>query len=132
MAVKYCAGHARQAERVFGWGRDTVQLGLHEQRSGVTCLGAQDACCGKGLWEDQHPAVASVLWDLAPAQSQQDPTFRTARSYTRLTAAEALKQLQQRGVAEHVRPSPTTMAAVLNRNGDRRRSVRKAKPQKNP
>jgi hypothetical protein len=26
-ALKYCQGHARQAERVFGWGRETVQLG---------------------------------------------------------------------------------------------------------
>ena len=130
MALKYCAGNARQAERVFGWGRETVQLGLHEQRSGVTCLGAQDAFCGKRLWEDQHPEVASVLWDLARAQSQQDPTFRTALSYTRLTAAEAIKQLRQRGFAEHVLPSATTMAEVLNRNGYRLRSVLKAKPQK--
>jgi hypothetical protein len=130
MALKYCAGHARQAERVFGWGRETVQLGLHEQRTGVTCLGAQDAFCGKRLWEEQHPEVASVLWDLARAQSQQDPTFRTALSYTRLTAAEALKQLHQRGFAEDMLPSATTMAEVLNRNGYRLRPVLKAKPQK--
>jgi hypothetical protein len=130
MTLKYCAGNARQAERVFGWGRETVQLGLHEQRTGVTCLGAQDAFCGKRLWEDQHPEVASVLWDLARAQSQQDPTFRTALSYTRLTAAEAIKQLRQRGFAEDVLPSATTMAEVLNRNGYRLRSVLKAKPQK--
>lgn len=130
MTLKYCAGHARQAERVFGWGRETVQLGLHEQRTGVTCLGAQPAFCGKRLWEDQHPDVASVLWDMARAQSQQDPTFRTALSYTRLTAAEALKQLRQRGFTENVLPSPTTMAEVLNRNGYRLRPVLKAKPQK--
>lgn len=130
MALKYCAGNARQAERVFGWGRETVQLGLHEQRTGVTCLGAQEAFCGKPLWEDQHPDVARVLWALAHAQSQQDPTFRTALSYTRLTAAEALKQLRQHGVAEDVLPSPATMAEVLNRNGYRLRRVLKAKPQK--
>ena len=130
MALKDCAGHARQAERVFGWGRETVQLGLDELRSGITCLGAQEAFCGKPLWEDQHPEAATVLWDLARAQSQQDPTFRTPLSYTRLTAAEALKQLRQSGVAEEALPSPSTMADVLNRNGDRRRRVLKAKPQK--
>ena len=27
MALKTCGGDGRQAERVFGWGRDTVQLG---------------------------------------------------------------------------------------------------------
>ena len=53
MALKYCGGNARQTERVFGWGRDTVELGLHEQRTGVSCLGAQAAFCGNRLWEEQ-------------------------------------------------------------------------------
>ncbi len=34
MALKYCGGNARQAERVFGWNRDTVELGLQEHRGG--------------------------------------------------------------------------------------------------
>jgi len=41
MTLKYCQGNARLAERVFGWGRDTVQLGLNEQRTGVICWGMQ-------------------------------------------------------------------------------------------
>ena len=100
MALKYCGGDGRQAERVFGWGRHTVQLGLHEQRTGVICLGAQAAFCGSRLWEDQYPKVAQALWALAEAHGQQDPTFRTVRSYTRLTAAEALKQLRVQGFPE--------------------------------
>ena len=43
MALKYCRGNPRQAERVFGWNRDTIELGLNEQRTGVICLGAQGA-----------------------------------------------------------------------------------------
>lgn len=35
MTLKYCQGNARLAERVFGWGRGTVQLGLNEQGTGV-------------------------------------------------------------------------------------------------
>ncbi|MEZ5449544.1 MAG: hypothetical protein R3E89_11335 [Thiolinea sp.] len=27
MSLKYCGGNARQTERCFGWGRETVQLG---------------------------------------------------------------------------------------------------------
>lgn len=130
MTLKYCEGNARQAERVFGWGRDTVQLGLHEHRTGVICLGAQEAYCGKPRWEDKHPDVANALWRLAQSQSQQDPTFRTTLSYTRLTAAEALKQLRGLGFTDDVLPSPSTMAEVLNRNGYRLRPVLKAKPQK--
>ncbi|MCM8622043.1 MAG: hypothetical protein NFW16_09975 [Candidatus Accumulibacter sp.] len=64
-------------------------------------------------------------------QSQQDPTFRGTFSYTRLTAAEALKQLQGLGFDPEVLPCPSTMAEVLNRNGYRLRPVHKAKPQKN-
>jgi len=131
MALKYCGGNAREAERIFGWGRHTVQLGLHERRTGLICLGAQAAFCGSRLWEEQYPQVAQALWALVEGHSQQDPTFRTALSYTRLTAAEALKQLRAQGFPEEQLPSPSTMAEVLNRNGYRLRKVLKAKPQKN-
>lgn len=131
MTLKYCRGNARQAERVLGWNRDTVELGLHERRTGITCLGAQAACCGNRLWEEQYPAVAEALWALAEAHCQQDPTFRGTLAYTRLTAAEALQQLRAHGFPEDDLPSPSTMAEVLNRNGYRLRPVVKAKPQKN-
>jgi hypothetical protein len=130
ITLKYCGGSARWAETVLGWGRHTVELGLHEKRTGVICMGAQEAYCGSHLWEDKHPEVARALWELAQSHSQQDPTFRTTLSYTRLTAAEALKQLGDLGFAQDVLPSPSTMAAVLNRNGYRLRPVVKAKPQK--
>ena len=130
MAVKYCAGSARQAEAVFGWSRQAVELGLHEQRTGVVCLSAQSAFGGDKLWEEKHPAAAAVLWELAEAHSQQDPTFRTTQSFTRLTAAEALRQLRARGIAEAELPSPSTMAEILNRNSYRLRPVLKAKLQK--
>jgi len=130
MTLKYCGGNARHAERVFGWGREAVQLGLHEQRTGMVCVGAQTAFSGHRLWEEQHPEVAQALWRLAEAHSQQDPTFRTPLAYTRLTAAEALAQLRAQGFPEEGLPSPSTMAEVLNRNGYRLRKVIKAKPQK--
>ena len=131
ITLKYCWGNARQAERVLGWNRDTVELGLHEQRTGITCWGAPAACGGNGRWEEKHPMVAEALWALAESHCQQDPTFRGTLSYTRLTAAEAWQQLRAQGFSEEVLPSPSTMAEVLNRNGYRRRPVVKAKPPKN-
>lgn len=131
IALKYCGGDARRAERVFGWGRETVQLGLHEKRTGIVCVGAQAAFGGNRLWEEQHPEVAPALWALAESHSQQDPSFGTTLLYTRLTAAEALAQLRAQGFPEACLPSPSTMAEVLNRNGYRLRKVVKAKPQKN-
>ena len=131
MARKYCGGNPRQAEVVFGWNRHTVEVGLHEQRTGLICRGAHEAFCGNKRWEDRHPEVAEALWVLAESHAQQDPSFRTALAYTRLTAAEALKQLRDRGFADAVLPSPSTMADVLNRKGYRLRPVVKAKPHKN-
>ena len=49
------------------------------------------------------------------------PTRSVSACLTRLTAAEALKQLRDRGFAEAVLPSPSTMADILSRNGYRLR-----------
>ena len=40
VATALCDGSARQAERRFGWGRETVEKGLHESRTGMRCLEA--------------------------------------------------------------------------------------------
>ena len=130
MALKYCAGSPRQAEAVFGWSRAAVELGLHETRTGIVCVSAHAAFSGDKLWEEKHPDVADALWAFAQSHSQQDPTFHTTLSFTRLTAAQALEQLRTQGFAEEVLPSASTMAEVLNRNGYRLRPVLKAKPQK--
>ena len=130
MALKYCGGNPLQAEVTFGWSRRTVALGLAERRTGIMCLGAQSAFSGRKRWEDQHPDAAAALRQLAEAHAQQDPTFRTALAYTRLTAKVAREALRAQGYPEDHVPSPSTMAAVLNRMGFRLRKVLKAKPQK--
>ena len=130
MTLKYCAGNPLIAEAVFGWGRQTVALGLAESRSGIICLGAQAAFSGRKRWEEQQPQGAQALRQLADAHAQQDPTFRTSLTYTRLTAQAALHALREQGYSEEQLPSPSTMAEVLNRLGYRLRKVVKAKPQK--
>ena len=130
MTLKYCGGDARRAEGVFGWGRHTVKLGLAEKRTGILCLGAQDAFSGRKRWEDAHPRVAEALRQLAESHAQQAPTFRTSLAYTRLTAQAALEALRAQGYDAAQLPAPSTMAQVLNRMGFRLRKVAKAKPQK--
>jgi hypothetical protein len=102
MTLKYCGGNPLMAEAVFGWGRQTVALGLAERRTGIICLGAQAACSGRKRWEEQHPQAAQA----------------------------ALKALEAQEYSEDQLPSPSTMAEVLNRMGFRLRKVVKAKPQK--
>ena len=130
MTLKYCGGNPLMAEAIFGWGRQTVALGLAERRTGIICLGAQSAFSGRKRWEDQQPQAAETLRQLAEAHAQQDPTFRTCLTYTRLTAKAALEALHAQGYGEDQLPSPSTMAEVLNRLGFRLRKVVKAKPQK--
>lgn len=130
MTLKYCQGNPLQAATVFGWGRQTVALGLAERRTGSMCLGAQAAFSGRKRWEGQHPEVAAGLRQLAEAHAQQDPTFRTTLAYTRLTAKAALEALGAQGYRAEPWPAPSTMAEVLKRLGFRLRKVVKAKPQK--
>jgi hypothetical protein len=131
MTLKYCDGKARLAEKVFGWGRHTVALGLAEKRTGIMCVGAQSGFSGAQRWEERYPAAAEALRTLAETHCQQDPSFKSSIAYTRLTAAEARRQLQAQGFAGEMLPAPSTMAVVLNRLGYRLRSVVKARPQKN-
>src|SRR5215510_3190016 len=130
MALKYYGGNPLLAETIFGWGRHTVAVGLAERRTGLLCLGAQAAFSGRKRWEDTQPEAAATLSRLAEAHAQQDPTFRTTLAYTRLTAQSALEALRAQGYGTDQLPSPSTMAAVLNRLGFRLRKVVKAKPQK--
>ena len=130
ITIKYCQGSARKAERILGWNRKTVKLGLAEKRSGIICKGAQSGRCGGKRWEERQPRAASELEQIAEAHGQQDPTFKSTIAYTRLTAAQALEELKQQGYAQEELPAPSTMAVILNRMGYRLRPVVKAKPQK--
>lgn len=130
MTLKHCEGNARKAEAVFGWGRNTVEKGLGEKRTGIICLGAQSASSGRIRWEERETKAAEELRRLAEAHSQQDPTFRSTAAYTRLTAEAALIALGEKGFADGQLPSPSSMANILNRMGYRLRKVVKAKPLK--
>ena len=130
MTLKYCHGSARFAETLFGWSRNTVEVGLAEHRTGIVCVGAHAAWSGRKRWEEKYPEAAAALRELAEAPAQQDPAFRTTVAYTRLTAKAAGEALRAQGISEAELPSPSTRAEGLNRLGYRLRKVLKAKPQK--
>ena len=62
MTLKYCQGSARLAETIFGWGRESVETGLGEKRTGIVCLGAQSGLCGNKCWEENHLNTWSSFW----------------------------------------------------------------------
>jgi transposase len=131
MTLKYCAGRGRRAERVFGWGREAVDTGLNELRTGIRCV---DHYSGRGRrkMEEQHPELAEEIRALVEPHSQADPKFQTTFAYTRITAKAVHEQLDAHA-AGHDRPVPAerSLYRILNRLGYRLRRVRKTKPQKN-
>src|SRR6267142_1974922 len=65
MTLKYCRGTPLMAEALFGWGRQTVALGLAERRTGIICLGAQSTFSGpkrreQEYGEDQLPSPSTM------------------------------------------------------------------------
>src|SRR5437764_15181300 len=58
VATELCGGSARLAERRFGWGRDTVEKGLHESQQGMRCL-EHFSARGRRRSEDKDPQLAA-------------------------------------------------------------------------
>lgn len=132
VAERYCGGSPRQAERMFGWGREAVNTGLNERRTGIRCWD-DFASRGRHKTEEQWPELAQEIHALVEPHSQADPKFQTPLAYTRITAPAVHQQLVAAHTEADTRPVPTerTILNILNRLGYRLRRVRKTKPQKN-
>jgi len=123
-----CDGNPRQAERRFGWGRQTVQKGLHELQSGVRCLEHFKAR-GRRRSEDQNPQLAHAIRAVVEPQTYADPELKSARRYSNLSAAEVLTALQTiKGYRAEDLPSERTMRDILNRMNYRLKRIQKGKP----
>lgn len=119
------------AEREFGWNRRTIRKGTHEVESGVRCIDNFSAR-GRKRAEEHLPNLLTDMRAIVDSQSQTDPTFRTSRLYTRLSAAEVRRQLiEQKGYTDATLPSTRTINAKLNAMNYRLRTVQKSRPQKN-
>jgi hypothetical protein len=129
VAVELCSGNARQAERRFGWGRETVEKGLHERHTGIRCL-EDFVARGRRRVEDRDRRLAADIRAIAEPHSYADPSLKSSRRYTNLTAAEVRTALIARGHAEADLPAERTMRNILNRMNYRLKRIRKGKPLK--
>lgn len=130
VTLELCDGNARQAERRFGWGRETVDKGMHELRQGIRCL-ENFAARGCPRWEDRVPQRALDIRELVEPHTQADPELKSSRRYTNWSAAEVLAALRTRkGYAAEDLPSERTMRDILNRMGYRLKRIQKGKPLK--
>jgi len=130
VTLDYLHGSARRAETVFGWARRTVILGLHELRTGITCVDNTSAR-GNRKTEEKRPQLAEDMRSLAEPHSQVDPKFQSPFQYTRMTA-KAMRQalIAKKSWQDGQLPCENTIGNILNRLGYRLRRVQKAKPLK--
>jgi hypothetical protein len=129
VATTLCGGCARQAERRFGWGRETVQKGLLEQQHGIRCL-ENFAARGRQRSEAKNPQLAADIRAIVEPHSYADPQLKSSRRYTNLSAAEVLEALITKGHAKLDLPSERTMRDILNRMNYRLKRIQKGKPLK--
>lgn len=116
-------------EKHLGWNRGTVRKGLKE--------GVDGACTdrygerGRKKIEDHLPGLMDSLRLIMDSTGQTDPTFRSTRIYTPLTATQVRRRLHiDFGYSHRELPAIRTLRNKLNDIGCSLRKVRKCKPLK--
>jgi hypothetical protein len=109
---------------MFPYGCNPCQLpppeslqGTRELKSGITCVDNYLAR-GRKKIEEYQPKLLEDIKNLVDTQSQTDPTFKSQRLYTRLSAAEVRKQLIEKyGYNNEELPTSETIRLKLNNLG---------------
>ncbi len=125
-------GHGGQskAERELGWNRGTIRKGIYEITSGIT---QKDNFCARGRNRAEWH-LANLLKDIraiVDCNSQTDPSLKSKRLYTRLSARQVREQLIcQYDYSEEELPTAETIRQKLNQLGYYPQRVAKTQPQK--
>jgi len=124
----YFDGSARKAESVMGWNRRSVQLGLHERRTGLRCVDNYQAR-GRHRSEQVLPDLEADIRSLVDTQAQADPKLKSSFLYARISARAVPKALvSEAGYCESELPSRQTTGEMLNRLGYRLKKHKKRNP----
>lgn len=123
-------GGQRRAADELGWCRDTIRKGQKELAGNFAYIDRFSER-GRKPAEEHLPTLLDDIRHIVDGQSQIDPTFKTTRLYTRLSAAEVRKQLiAQKGYSDDQLPTEETIRVKLNQLGYHLRNVQKSRPQK--
>ena len=124
------AGGQKWAETHLGWNRQTIRKGMHELRTGMTCVDAFH-CRRRKPAEEHLPRLLDDIRSIADVHSQADPKFQTKPLFTRSGAAEVRRRLiAEKGYTDAELPTQQTINAKLNLLGFRLTRVAKCRPQK--
>jgi hypothetical protein len=118
------------AEAHLRWNRETIRKGMHELRTGMTCVDAFH-CRRRKPAEEHLPRLLEDIRAVADGYSQADPKFQTDRLFTRISAKEVRRQLiAVKGYTDAELPTQQTLNRKLNLLGYRLTRVAKCRPQK--
>ncbi len=118
------------AERELGWNRRTIRKGMQELEHEMSIA---DSFKLRGRKPIEHclPNLVEDICSIIDPQSQIDPSFKSTRLYTRLSAAEVRRQLiELKGYRDEQLPTAETIRQRLNQLGYGLKRVAKTKPLK--
>jgi hypothetical protein len=121
VALDHCEGNPRTAERVFSWGRQTVETGLGELRSGVTCKENFSARGRKGI-EVLQPDILVKLEQLLANNIAGNPM--SEEKWVRGSLCHLSRQLKEMGY----KAGSNTVARLLRGMGFSRKSNKRRQP----
>lgn len=123
-------GGQTQAERELGWNRGTIRKGMKELISGIPIKDRFERR-GRKRIESKLPNLLEDIRGIVEPHTQADPTLKSQRLYTRISAAEVRRQLiKQKGYLDEELPTSEVIRQRLNEMNYRLRRVVKAKPHK--
>lgn len=123
-------GGQRGAEKLLGWNRGTIRKGMHELQSGFCCI---DNFSGRGRKPVEYnlPELSKDIEEIVKPTSQTDPTFRTIKVYTPLTAQTMRSRLiKEKGYTNQELPVTRTIGYKMNQLNFNPQTVAKCKPVK--
>ena len=129
VTISLLDGKPRIAEDVFGWSRNTTELGINEFRSEILCVNDLSDR-RKPRIEKKTPELLSDIIEIMNPHSQSHSHLRTTLLYTNLTAGAVYEALLLKGWNKDELPTMRTISNILNRNGYRLQTVENTKVQK--
>ncbi len=123
-------GGQRLVESILGWNRKTIRKGQKEIDNGVETVDRFHAR-GRKRIEHHFPNLLDDIKDIVNPVSQTDPTFRSTRIYSPLTAKGIIRRLiEDKSYNPSDLPVERTISNKLLDLGFRPQRVKKCKPQK--
>jgi hypothetical protein len=112
----------------LNWNRGTIRKGKNELKN----IPLVDNFSQRGRKKSEviFPNLLDDIHKIVNPESQTDPSFKSCRLYTRLTAKEVRKQLIKSGLYDDSLPSERTISTKLNELGYHLKKVQKTKPHK--